>query len=145
MSNFDIKIDEDVLNTYSNTVSNLKLKKHQDDVNSNILVNDIISKMSQFNYTQEEICDMLVQDMFKNHTVFKDDRRKEFLFKTYGDIILENIIHNKNKRCVDCGKLFDKKRKTQCRCAKCQQKYRRKCVADNMKRMRCKKNVIINK
>lgn len=134
MHNFDIKVDEDVLNTYSDTVSTLKLKKHHDDNNSNILVSDIISKMSQFKYTQEEICDMLIQDMFKNHIVFKNDRRKEFLFKTYGDIILENIIHNKNKRCVDCGKLFDKKRKTQCRCPKCQQKYRKKYNAQKDKR-----------
>jgi len=134
MYDFNINTDEAVLRTYSDLVATIKLKKHRDDENNNILVSDIIGKMSQFDYSQTEICDMLIQDMFKDHTVFKDDRRKEFLFKSYGDIILDNIIYNKNRRCMDCGIIFDKKRKTQCRCVKCQQKYRKKYKAKKDKR-----------
>ena len=80
--------------------------------------------MQQFDYAQYEICDMLIKDMFKEHNVFKNDRRKEFFFAVYGDIVYENILANKLKygyACVDCGAEI-KKVNGKCRCAECQGK-----------------------
>lgn len=126
MHNPKQKCDEDVLRTYSDCVSNLKLKK-SDDVNNNILTSDIMAEMSKLPYSQIEICDMLVSDMFNEHNVFKNDRRKEFLFAVYGDMICDNIIHNKkkskNRFCVDCGSKLKARSKLQIRCPYCQKKH----------------------
>ena len=129
MNNPDIVVDENVLRVYSNTVSTIKLKKDKEETSNSIIINDIINVMRQFSYAQYEICDMLIKDMFKEHTVFKDDRRKEFFFYTYGDIVYENILANKPKYgyiCVDCGGDINKTRGKQCRCEKCQKIYYRK-------------------
>ena len=136
MNDPDITIDADVLNMYSSTVSDIKLKHNSDNKNNNIIVNDIICRMSSFDYTYIEICDMLIKDMFKEHTVFKNDRRKEFLFQTYGDIIYDNIVKNKVKYgyvCRDCGIAIEKKNKNQCRCKKCQEIYRKRYNAQKQK------------
>lgn len=129
MNNPDIIVDEEVLRVYSDTVSTIKLKKGKEEDSNAIIVGDIIKVMQQFDYAQYEICDMLIKDMFKEHTVFKDDRRKEFFFYTYGDIVYENILANKPKYgyiCVDCGGDINKTRGKQCRCEKCQKTYRTK-------------------
>ena len=85
--------------------------------------------MQEFDYAQYEICDMLIKDMFKEHRIFKDNRRKELFFYIYGDIVYENILANKPKYgyvCVDCGAEINKTRGKQCRCEKCQKIYRTK-------------------
>lgn len=139
MNNPDIQVDENVLRTYCETVSNIKLKvgKHEESNNAPI-VNDIIVAMQKLEYAQYEICDMLIKDMFKEHKVFKDDRNKEFFFLTYGDIVYENILSNKPKYgyvCVDCGEPLEHNRGNRCRCNKCQKIYRTKyIVAKNRER-----------
>ncbi len=128
MNNPDIKVDENVLRVYSNTVSTIKLKKDKEETSNSIIINDIINVMRQFSYAQYEICDMLIKDMFKEHNVFKDERCKEFFFHTYGNIIYENLQANKTKYgyiCVDCGAEINKTRGKQCRCEKCQKVYRK--------------------
>lgn len=129
MNNPDIVVDEEVLRTYSQIVSTLKLKKHKEEESNALLVGDIINEMQKFDYAQYEICDMLIKDMFKEHNVFKDKRFKQFFFYVYGDIVYENIIVNKTKYgyvCIDCGAEIKKTRGKQCRCEKCQQIYRKK-------------------
>lgn len=128
MNNPDIEVDENVLRTYSDVVSDIKLKMNKNESNNSPAINDIIAAMQSLNYAQYEICDMLVKDMFKDHVVFKNDRRKDFFFTIYGDIVCENIIANKPKYgyvCVDCGEPLKHNRGGRCRCKKCQTKYRR--------------------
>lgn len=141
MDNPDIKIDEEVLRAYSDTVSNIKLTvgKHKESNNAPI-INDIIVAMQKFDYAQYEICDMLIKDMFKEHRIFKDDRNKEFFFATYGDIVYENIVANKSKysyTCIDCGAEI-KRVNGKCRCEECQKKYRTKYYAENKRKNRGK-------
>ena len=139
MNNPDIKIDEEVLRAYSEAVSTAKLKRGREEESNIVAIGDIIAVMQKFEYAQYEICDMLIKDMFKEHTVFKNDRRKEFFFRVYGDIIYENIQANKFKYgyvCVDCGAEINKTRGKQCRCAECQKKHRRKTETIRMQRVR---------
>lgn len=139
MNNPDIKIDEEVLRAYSEVVSTAKLKRGREEESNIVAIGDIIAAMQKFEYAQYEICDMLIRDMFKEHTVFKNDRRKEFFFRVYGDIIYENIQANKFKYgyvCVDCGAEINKTRGKQCRCAECQKKHRRKTETIRMQRVR---------
>jgi len=126
MNNPNIEVDENVLRTYSDMVSTAKLKKHKEEETNAIVINDIISEMQKFDYAQYEICDMLVKDMFKEHTVFKDIRYKEFFFTIYGDIVYENIVANKTKygyTCIDCGAEI-KRVNGKCRCEECQKKQK---------------------
>jgi DNA-directed RNA polymerase subunit RPC12/RpoP len=128
MNNPDIDVDEQVLRTYSNAVSTIKLKIGKESQNNNVIIQDIISQMQKLKYAQYEICDMLVKDMFKEHRVFKNDRRKELFFNIYGDIIYDNILANKPKYgyvCVDCGAPLEHNKGGRCRCDKCQKIYRR--------------------
>lgn len=126
MSYPDIVPDKEVLLTYQRTVDNIKLKNNNAD--NSVIISDIMSVMYQFNYAQFEICDMLIKDMFADKTVFKNDRRKDFLFKVYGDIIYENIVDNKGRidndmRCIDCGEAFHKVSSLQIRCKNCQSRH----------------------
>lgn len=139
MNNPDIKIDEEVLRAYSEVVSTAKLKRGREEESNIVAIGDIIAVMQKFEYAQYEICDMLIKDMFKEHTVFKNDRRKEFFFRVYGDIIYENIQANKFKYgyvCIDCGAEINKTRGKQCRCVECQKKHRRKTETIRMQRVR---------
>lgn len=139
MSNPNIEVDEKVLRTYSDTVSNIKFKKSKEAESNDIIKSDIMAVMNQFSYAQFEICDMLVKDMFADKTVFKDDRRKEFLFAVYGDIICENIVNNKTRySCVDCGRKIEvyNNSKTQCRCESCQKAYRKSRKAELARKYR---------
>lgn len=128
MNNPDIVVDEKVLRTYSDTVSNIKLKVGKEELYNSPAVNDVIVAMQKFDYAQYEICDMLMKDMFMDHVVFKDRRFKEFFFNVYGDIVYENIQANKPKYgyvCIDCGAEIQKVN-GKCRCSECQKAYRLK-------------------
>ena len=129
MNNPDIEVDEAVLRAYSDVVSVAKLKRGEEEKSNAIIINDVVTVMQKFDYAQYEICDMLIKDMFKDHLVFKNDRRKEIFFHVYGDIVYENILTNKPKYgyvCVDCGVEINRTRGKQCRCEKCQKEYRKK-------------------
>lgn len=128
MNNPEIEVDERVLREYSDAVARVKLKVGKEALSNNLIIQDVIVQMQKFEYAQYEICDMLIKDMFKDHTVFKNDRRKEIFFYVYGDIVYENIIANKPKYgyvCVDCGAEINRVN-GKCRCAECQTKYRKK-------------------
>ena len=131
MNNPDIVVDEKVMRAYSDVVATAKLRKHKEETSNSTVIAEIVNVMQQFEYAQFEICDMLIKDMFKDHVVFKNDRRKEFFFYVYGDIVYENILANKTKYgyiCVDCG-VDIKKVNGKCRCDECQKKYRLKYIA----------------
>lgn len=140
MSNPDIEIDEAVLKTYSDIVSNAKLKVGKEETSNVTVIDDIISAMQKFDYAQYEICDMLIKDMFDEHNYFKDSRCKEFFFLIYGDMVYENIVSNKPKYgyvCIDCGAEI-KRVNGKCRCAECQKKYRLKYIVSKNKERRNK-------
>lgn len=146
MNDPDIEIDETVLKAYSDTVSKIKLKVGKEEMINSTIVNDVIAAMQKLDYAQYEICDMLVKDMFHDHNVFKNDRRKEFLFKIYGDIIYENIVANKPKYgyvCIDCGAEITKVN-GKCRCAECQKKHRAKYFTINKRKNRNKMSTTEN-
>jgi len=127
MNNPDIEVDEAVLKAFSDIISNIKLKQGKEEQSNALAVSDVIAVMDKFDYAKYEICDMLVKDMFKEKTVFKDGRCKEFFFYLYGNIVYENIITNKLKYgyiCVDCGAEIQRVN-GKCRCAECQAKYRK--------------------
>ena len=136
MRNPDIEVDDEVLRTYSNMVSNIKFKKNKDEDTNVTLVADIMLEMQKLDYTQYEICDMLIKDMFKYHEIFTNPRCKDFFFRIYGDIVYENILFNKPKygyACVDCG-VEIKRVNGKCRCTDCQAKYRLKYINSRDKR-----------
>jgi hypothetical protein len=139
MANPEIVVDPEVLQTYKQVVSHAKLKVNKEELCNAPVIADIVTAMQELDYAQFEICDMLIQDMFKDHTVFKDPRCKEFLFQVYGDIIYENIVENKPKYglvCVDCGAPLEHNRGQRCRCAKCQKVYRKKYLAEAKRKQR---------
>lgn len=128
MNNPDIILDEKVIKSFSEVISTAKLRKHKEEESNAVVIGNIISEMQKFDYEQQEICDMIIKDMFKEHTTFTNPRCKEIFFHIYGDIIHENIISNKPKYgyvCIDCGTDINKVN-GKCRCAECQAKYRRK-------------------
>lgn len=142
MNNPDIEVDEAVLKAYSDVVSKVKLKIGKEENYNSPAVSEIIVAMQKLDYAQYEICDMLIKDMFKEHTVFKNDRRKDFFFSVYGDIVYENILANKPKYgyvCVDCGIEINKVN-GKCRCADCQRKYR---IKYNVQGNRIRRNQMI--
>ena len=126
MNNPDIEVDENVLRAYSDIVSNIKLKKHKEEESNAVIIGDVITALQKFDYAQFEICDMLIKDMFSEHNVFKNDRRKDIFFHIYGDIVYENIVANKPKYgyvCIDCGAEINRVN-GKCRCAECQAKQK---------------------
>lgn len=138
MNNPDIIVDDNVLRAYSDAVSKVKLKIGKEEIYNSPAINEIITIMQHLDYAQYEICDMLIKDMFNDHTVFKDRRYKEFFFNIYGDIVYENIQANKPKYgyvCVDCGTEISRVN-GKCRCAECQRKYRRKNKTEEMRKLR---------
>lgn len=139
MVNPDIQVDPEVLLTYKQVTAHAKLKVKKEELCNAPVIGDIIATMQQFSYAQYEICDMLVKDMFKDHTVFKDPRCKEFLFQIYGDVIYENIVENKPKYgfvCVDCGVPLEHNRGKRCRCATCQKAYRKQYLTEAKRKSR---------
>ena len=139
MNNPDIEVDEAVLKAFSDAISNIKLKQGKDEQSNALAVSDVIAAMDKFDYAKYEICDMLVKDMFKEHIVFKNDRRKDFFFCLYGDIVYENIVNNKPKYgyvCVDCGAEILKTRGKKCRCTECQKNYRKAYIKAKVKEFR---------
>lgn len=109
MANPDVEIDENIIEQYMSLNREYRYKlKIDEDGNSNESYVAIIlkKKMNSNNYTEEEICDMLVKKLFS-----KKSNNKAILWLCYGDIIYENLkrnIGNKTNVCPKCGKRFEK-------------------------------------
>lgn len=115
-----------------------------DDSYDNIryLVGSIRRNLSATGYSDQEICDMLVSDLYGS-----ESKSKEALWCCYGDIIADNLAANlkpkKTKfiQCADCGEWIeisaDNKRTS--RCAACQSAVKR-----NYERLKKRKQRQIN-
>lgn len=88
--------------------------------------NEVKSRLSQYGFNDNEICDMLIKYLYG----IKNSKRKNLLWICYGDIILENlkrVLSSKTKeiRCIECGEwLYVNINNTKtCRCDNCQKEF----------------------
>ena len=109
------------------------------------IANEIRFELSQFEYNESEIVDILVKLLYN----VKPSKHKSVLWFCYGKQIFENIEKNiksktKTVQCVDCGKWIeiDIKDNETCRCKDCYAEYRKACVRENMKKYREKKKML---
>lgn len=93
------------------------------------IATEIRSELSQFNYTDSEIADILVKLLYH----IKPSSHKSVLWFCYGKYIVENLKKNgygvKTKiiQCVDCGEWFEADifDSATCRCKDCLQQYKK--------------------
>lgn len=93
---------------------------------------EIRTALSQFDYTEDEIADILIKYLYGNNR-----NNKSALWLCYGDVIYRNLLENKFKKktkdiqCIDCGEWIeipiDNKRTI--RCESCQKEHRKLVVA----------------
>ena len=103
------------------------------------IANEIRLELSQFEYSESEIVDILVKFLY----CVKPSKHKSVLWFCYGKQIFENIeknIKSKTKivQCVDCGKWIEVSTKDNetCRCDECYSEYRKKYKAEKEKERR---------
>ncbi len=108
MSNPEIKIDSNVIDKYYefNKVYcyKLSISDSKYDVHK-YLIKVLKDTLSEFKYSDVEICDMLVKELFHENK----NKAKESLWYCYGDIILDNLKTNivgLDKICKKCGSRF---------------------------------------
>ena len=93
------------------------------DIKYKNAINDIKNELSKYEYSDEEITDILVKYLYE----IKKSKHKTALWFCYGDIIYANLKENvkpktQERQCIDCGEWFEvgmKNTKTR-RCHECQ-------------------------
>lgn len=103
----DVEIDNDIVELYIKLDTNKKwLMKNDDSIKSNdklyiytYIRNEIIKLNSDLKY----VVDVLVKYLYE-----KDSSRKETLWRSFGDVIYENLTNNfkGRKACEICGKMI---------------------------------------
>jgi hypothetical protein len=148
MHDVNIEIDEELITKYKelNNTYHFKISmKDEYQNNLHYLACEIREELSKFGYNDVEITDMLVKTLYEK----KNRSHKELLWFCYGKYIVENLKKNvpvkktKMIQCIDCGEWIevDIKDTNTSKCKMCYEKYRKKCVAENVKKYR-NKNVI---
>lgn len=144
MKNPNIQIDKSVLIRYKKINNEYHYKINMEDRYSNnfrLIAQDIDDKLTSLGYSREEVCDMLVKQLY----YIKPSKSKESLWFCFGDCIVNNIKKNLQRLketqnesesliCLKCGKRFetnDKKRKY---CFECGSKYNK---VSNSKHINC--------
>lgn len=104
------------------SVDTVRKSQFKHDLKYKNAINGIKDELSQFDYADEEIADILVKFLYG----IKDSKHKIALWLCYGDIIFSNLEKNvkrqtKEIQCVDCGEwfevgIFDS---ATCRCEEC--------------------------
>ena len=127
MTNPDIQLDEEIVKKYTE----FNKKYHyminvKDNKNNNLLytASYIKSQLGSYGYKDDEVCDMLIKLLYCE----KNSKTKELLWICYGDIIVENLNRNldkKTKVCVKCGKRFEPYTNSQKYCLKCDCGYQK--------------------
>jgi len=121
MNNPSIEIDNEIINTYTKLNRKYHYKVNMEDCDNKNMVHiatEIKDKMSTFKYSEIDITDMLVKQLYG----LKHSRSKESLWFCYGDIIVNNLkrnIGNKTAVCQHCGKRFEKENEWQEYCIDC--------------------------
>lgn len=143
MHDINAAVDERLIEKYKelNLTYHFKISM-KDEYQSNLhcLASNIREELSAFGYDDIEITDMLVKTLYEK----KNRAHKELLWFCYGSLIVENLKQNiptrKTKfiQCIDCGEWFegDIKNTNTERCAACYPIYRKKCVAENVRKYR---------
>lgn len=104
-------------------------------------------RMATLEYTDEQICDILVKYLY----AIKDSKYKNILWECYGDVIYKNLDNNIKKKteyvqCEVCGVWYKKaihNHKSN-RCRDCEDKHRkeRKLITQRERRAKLKNEVI---
>lgn len=100
------------------------------------IAHNIREKLNEFGYSESEIADMLVKELYG-----KNNKRKESLWFCYGDYIVRNLTENikprstKFIRCIDCGEWLEVEINSRTiRCADCYKKERSRINAEYRKK-----------
>lgn len=121
-----VAIDQRVIDRYVELSRDYHLKMNPTNYNAGYLATLIQNDLDQFGYDKDQLVDMLVKHLYST-----GNKRKEVLWRVFGDIVLEhmrlNIPEHKTRivQCVDCGEYFevgDKARHIE-RCPVCQKDY----------------------
>lgn len=125
MGNPDIKIDTDVIDEYIilNKQYHYKINMESEYKNNiSHIAQQIRNSLSDYEYSDEEITDMLVKYLYG----VKNSKSKESLWFCYGNIIVDNLkrnIGNKTAVCAKCGKRYHKEFPNQKYCDNCDNTY----------------------
>lgn len=125
MGNPDIKIDTDVIDEYIilNKQYHYKINMESEYKNNiSHIAQQIKNSLSEYEYSDEEITDMLVKYLYG----VKNSKSKESLWFCYGNIIVDNLkrnIGNKTAVCAKCGKRYHKEFPNQKYCDNCDNTY----------------------
>jgi hypothetical protein len=138
-----IQVNQRVIDEYKKLNSEWHFKinmKDDEDNNFAWIAHNIREKLNEFGYSESEITDMLVKELYG-----KNNKRKESLWFCYGNYIVRNLTENIKPRstkiiqCVDCGEWFevDSSLMNKIRCNCCQHevdKERKRIWKQNNKR-----------
>ena len=137
-----IQVNQRVIDEYKKLNSEWHFKinmKDDEDNNFAWIAHNIREKLNEFGYSESEITDMLVKELYG-----KNNKRKESLWFCYGNYIVRNLTENIKPRstkfiqCIDCGEWFevDYQNTKTCRCAKCQLDVKRKYEREKKQKQR---------
>lgn len=120
MNDPNIRIDTRVTRKFNLLGREFKMQYCVDSNNSNesYISNYIRNEMLDTGYSEIEIADMLVKELFG----IRKTKRKGIFWSCYGDVVLANIQNNIDKNfvtCNKCGARFYKSYKTEAVCANC--------------------------
>lgn len=115
----DIEIDNELIDTY-NTLNRLYHFKINQKNRNNVsyIVETIKNELLSLEYTEIEVCDMLVKHLYS----MKKQPHKEILWQCFGDIIVGNLKNNISQnsiQCEKCGERFIPKGRNQQYCETC--------------------------
>ena len=123
LGNKNIEIDEDVVKLYNSLKSRYRRWARFDFVNrdgedNTAFIRKIMrDTFSKFNYTIEDIVDMLIK-----HAYETNNKDKDLLWDCYGNIIYNNLCKNidiDSRVCKTCGSRFYPNDKNELNCMSC--------------------------
>lgn len=125
MKNPDIVHSQEVSDLYDKLIKQYRHMINMKDEyvdNLRYVACSLRNEFAQFGYSEETICDMLVEYLYKGKK-----RYKQLLWFCYGQYIVNNLEKHFGKRtkfiqCIDCGEWVevDSKDNKTCRCKTCQ-------------------------
>lgn len=142
MSNKNMVCSKEVSNLYDELNRQyrymINMKDERAD-NLQYIACKIREAFSRFGYSEETICDMLVEYLYG-----KEKRYKQLLWFCYGEYAVSHLKQNlnvpktKSVECADCGQWLeiDAKDNKTCRCKSCQAIYRKNYQKELMRKRR---------
>ncbi|MGG3920384.1 hypothetical protein ABEV41_00290 [Geobacillus thermodenitrificans] len=137
MKNKRVKLDEEIINTYEKLDKHKKWKmndKEDTEAHETLYIyKHIRDELLKINSDVHYVADVLVKYLYS-----KNKSYKETLWKTFGDVIVENIKHNLDgtKQCEMCGKRIETTSNRQKYCDKCWKEIERKQIRERVRRFR---------